>query len=37
MAKIKEIYLEIQEKYGEEVVITEEVFTSYLKEQGIIK
>ena len=37
MAKIKEIYMEIQEKYGEEVEITKEVFTSYLKEKGIIK
>lgn len=37
MAKIKEIYMEIQEKYGEEIEITEEFFTSYLKEKGIIK
>lgn len=37
MAKIKEIYMELQEKYGEEVEITEEFFTSYLKEKEIIK
>lgn len=37
MAKIKEIYMEIQEKYGEEIEITKEVFTSYLIENGIIK
>ncbi len=37
MAKIKEIYMEIQERYGEEVEITEEVFNSYLKEKGIVK
>lgn len=37
MAKIKEIYMEIQEKFGEEVVITEEIFNQHLVEKGIIK
>lgn len=37
MAKIKEIYMEIQEKLGEEVEITQEVFTQHLIEKGIYK
>jgi len=37
MAKIKEIYMEIQEKLGEEVEITEEIFHQHLVEKGIIK
>ena len=37
MAKIKEIYMEIQEKLGEEVVITEEIFNQHLVEKGILK
>lgn len=37
MARIKEIYLEIQEKLGEDVEVTEEVFTQHLIEKGIYK
>lgn len=37
MAKIKEIYIEIQEKLGEEVEITKEIFNQHLVEKGIIK
>lgn len=37
MARIKEIYLEIQEKFGEDVEVTEEVFTQHLIEKGIYK
>ena len=37
MAKMKEIYMEIQEKLGEEVEITEEIFKQHLIEKGIIK
>lgn len=37
MAKIKEIYMEIQEKLGEEVEVTQEVFNQHLIEKGILK
>ncbi len=37
MAKIKEIYTEIQEKLGEDVEITQEVFNQHLIEIGILK
>lgn len=37
MAKIKEIYMEIQEKLGEEIEITQEVFNQHLIEKGILK
>jgi hypothetical protein len=37
MGKIKEIFTEIQEKLGEDVEITEEIFTQHLIEKGIIK
>jgi hypothetical protein len=37
MGKIKEIYIEIQEKLGEDVEVTEEVFTQHLIEKGIYK
>jgi len=33
MGKIKEIYLEIQEKYGEDVEVTEEFFEKFLQEK----
>lgn len=37
MGKVKEIFIEIQEKLGENVEITEEVFTQHLIEKGIYK
>ena len=37
MGRIKEIYLEIQEKLGEDVEVTQEVFTQHLIEKGIYK
>jgi len=37
MGKVKEICIEIQEKFGEEVEITEEVFKQHLIEKGIYK
>ncbi len=37
MAKIKEIYTEIQEKLGEDVEITQEIFNQHLIEIGILK
>lgn len=37
MARMKEIYMEIQEKLGEEVEITKEIFNQHLVEKGIIK
>ena len=37
MAKVKEIYMEIQEKLGDEIEITQEIFLSYLKEKGVVK
>ena len=37
MGKVKEIFIEIQEKLGEDVEITEEVFTQHLIEKGIYK
>jgi hypothetical protein len=37
MGRVKEIYLEIQEKLGEDVEVTEEVFTQHLIEKGIYK
>jgi hypothetical protein len=33
MARIKEIYMEILEKYGEDVEVTEELFIKYLDEK----
>jgi hypothetical protein len=33
MARIKEIYMEILEKYGEDVEVTEELFGKYLDEK----
>jgi len=33
MARIKEIYMEILEKYGEDVEVTEELFGKYLEER----
>jgi hypothetical protein len=37
MGKIKEIYTEIQEKLGEDVEITQELFNQHLVEVGIYK
>ena len=37
MGRIKEIYLEIQEKLGEDVEVTQEIFTQHLIEKGIYK
>jgi hypothetical protein len=37
MAIMKNIYLEIQEKLGEDVEVTQEVFTQHLIEKGIYK
>lgn len=37
MSKIKEIIIEIQEKYGDEIEITEQIFKEYLVEKGIFK
>jgi hypothetical protein len=37
MGKVKEIYLEIQEKLGEDIEVTEEVFNQHLIEKGIYK
>jgi len=37
MGRIKEIYMEIQEKLGEDVEITEAIFTEHLIEKGIVK
>jgi hypothetical protein len=37
MGRVKEIYLEIQEKLGEDIEVTEEVFTQHLIEKGIYK
>jgi hypothetical protein len=37
MGRVKEIYLEIQEKLGEDVEVTEEVFAQHLIEKGIYK
>ncbi len=37
MSKIKEIYMEIQEKLGEDIEITQEVFNQHLVEIGILK
>lgn len=36
MGRIKEIYIEIQEKFGEDVEVTSEMFTEHLIEKGII-
>ena len=36
MARIKEIFIEIQEKLGD-VEVTEEIFTQHLIEKGIYK
>jgi hypothetical protein len=37
MARVKEIFIEIQEKLGEDIKVTEEVFTQHLIEKGIYK
>jgi len=37
MGKIKEIFTEIQEKLGEDIEVTQEVFTQHLIEKGIYK
>ncbi len=37
MGKIKEIYTDIQEKIGEDIDITQEIFNQHLVEIGIIK
>lgn len=37
MGKVKEIFIEIQEKLGEDVEVTNEIFNQYLVEKGIIK
>jgi hypothetical protein len=37
MGRVKEIYMEIQEKLGEDIEVTEEVFTQHLIEKGIYK
>ena len=37
MGRVKEIYLEIQEKLGKDIEVTEEVFTQHLIEKGIYK
>jgi hypothetical protein len=37
MGRIKEIYMEIQEKLGEDVEVTQEVFTQHLIEKSIYK
>ncbi len=37
MGKIKEIYTDIQEKIGEDIEITQEIFNQHLVEIGIIK
>jgi hypothetical protein len=37
MGRVKEIYLEIQEKLGEDIEVTKEVFTQHLIEKGIYK
>lgn len=33
MGKVKQIYMEIQEKYGEDVEVTEELLGQYLEEK----
>ena len=33
MGRIKEVYMEIQNKYGEDVIVTEELLEDFLKEQ----
>jgi hypothetical protein len=33
MAKMKEIYMEILEKYGEDVIVTEQFLEDFLKER----
>lgn len=37
MGKIKQIYMEIQEKLGEDIEVTKEIFTQYLIEKSIYK
>lgn len=37
MGKIKEIYTDIQEKIGEDIDITQEIFNQHLVEIGIVK
>lgn len=34
MGKVKQIYMEIQEKYGEDVIVTEELLEQYLEEKN---
>jgi hypothetical protein len=33
MGRFKEIYMEMQNKYGEDVIVTEELLEYFLKEQ----
>jgi hypothetical protein len=33
MGRFKEIYMEIQNKYGEDVIVTEELLEDFLKER----
>lgn len=37
MGKIKEIYTDIQEKIGDDIEITQEIFNQHLIEIGIVK
>jgi hypothetical protein len=37
MGKIKQIYMEIQEKLGEDIEVTKEIFTQHLIEKSIYK
>lgn len=33
MGRIKEVYMEIQEKFGEDVIVTEQMLEDFLKER----
>ena len=35
MGRFKEIYMEMQNKYGEDVIVTEELLEDFLKEKEI--
>ena len=35
MGRFKEIYVEMQNKYGEDVIVTEELLEDFLKEKEI--
>jgi hypothetical protein len=35
MGRFKEIYMEMQNKYGEDVIVTEELLKDFLKEKEI--